>query len=110
MPATPTTESSGTQTATINTEHSLAAPTTNGIRVLIVDVGAMAANDTVELRIKMKVLTGGVERLAYFATFSNVVFTPIVPSLAVPMPEGGTFTLKQTTGTGRAFPWRILLL
>src|SRR3989442_36737 len=101
-------ESSGTQTATISTEHSLAAPTTANVRILVVDTNAMANGDVLELRIKQKVLSGGTERVAFYAAFANVQFEPILISLPVAQFRGGTFTLTQTAGTGRAFPWQIL--
>lgn len=103
-------ESSGTQTAVIGTEHSLAAPTTNKTRVLRVDCGAMVAGDTVELRIKTKVLSGGVEREQQNVTYANALGSPIVESIPISSNQGATFTLKQTTGTGRAFPWAVLTL
>ena len=103
-------ESSGTQTAIINTEHQLAAPTTNKTRVLRVDLGAMVGGDTVEIRIKTAVLSGGTVREQQNVTYANVVGSPIVESIPISSNQGATFTLKQTTGTGRSFPWAILTL
>lgn len=103
-------ESSGTQTATISTEHSLAAPSTNKTRVLRVDLGAMVAGDTVELRIKTPVLAAGTVRDQYYQTYVGLIGTPIIESVPVSSNQGATFTLKQTTGTGRAYPWAVLTL
>lgn len=103
-------ESSGTQTATINTEHQLAAPTSNKTRVLRVDLGNLAAGDTVEIRIKTAVLAAGTVREQQNWTYANVVGSPIFESIPVSSDVGATFTLKQTTGTGRAFPWKVLTL
>lgn len=103
-------ESSGTQTAVINTEHSLAAPTTNKTRVLRIDLGNMVAGDTVEIRIKTAVLAGGTVREQQNWTYANVVGSPIFESIPISSDVGATFTLKQTTGTGRAYPWKILTL
>lgn len=103
-------ESSGTQAATISTEHDLATPTTAKTRVLSVDMNALAAGDVVELRIKAKVTSGGTERLAYLAVFAGPITEPTVFSVPVPMVRGGTFSLKQTAGTGRSFPWEVLTL
>lgn len=103
-------EFSGTQTAVINTEHSLAAPTTAKTRVLSVDLSNMVAGDTVELRIKAKVLTGGTIREAYTATYSHAQGAPVVFSVPVAGMYGSTFTLKQTAGTGRSFDWSVLTL
>jgi hypothetical protein len=103
-------ESSGTQTAVIGTEHSLAAPSTNKTRVLRVDLGAMIAGDTVELRIKTAVLAAGTVRDQYYLTYTNAVGVAIVESVPISSDVGATFTLKQTTGVGRAFPWKVLTL
>jgi hypothetical protein len=103
-------ESSGTQTATVTTEHTLAAPSTNKTRVLRVDLGAMVAGDTVELRIKTAVLSGGTVREQQNWTYANVVGSPIFESIPISSNQGATFTLKQTTGTGRAYPWAVLTL
>jgi hypothetical protein len=103
-------ESSGTQTATISTEHQLAAPSTSKTRVLRVDLGAMVAGDTVELRIKTAVLAAGTVRDQHYLTYVNAVGVPIVESVPISSNQGATFTLKQTTGTGRSYPWAVLTL
>jgi len=103
-------ESSGTITATINTEHSLAAPSTNKTRVLRVDLGALVAGDVVELRIKTTVLAAGTVREQHCLTYCHALGQPIVESVPISSNQGATFTLKQTAGTGRAFPWAVLTL
>lgn len=103
-------ESSGTQTAIIGTEHTLASPTTNQTRVLRIDLGAMIAGDTVELRIKTAVLAGGTVRDQHYLTYVNTVGVAIVETVPISSDVGATFTLKQTTGTGRAYPWKVLTL
>lgn len=102
---------SGSQTATINTEHILsgAAITTPGIYQLKVDLGALVAGDVVELRMYGKVRATDTERLMW----GPVSYGPIVPSgLIAVSPADVTaasvkFTLKQVAGTGRAFPWAV---
>ncbi len=106
----PVRESSGTQAATIGTEHVLAAPTSARSRVLIVDVVALAPGDLVELRIKTHALAGGTDRTVYTAAYAGPVTDPMVVSVPIPLVDGGAFTLKQTTGTGRSFPWAVLAL
>ena len=103
-------ESTGTQSATLDTEHSLATPATAKTRVMLVDLTNLVAGDVVILRIKTKVLTGGSAILAYQATFAGPVSTPACPSVPVACPFGGTFTLEQTDGTGRSYDWAILTL
>jgi hypothetical protein len=103
-------ETSGTQTATIGTEHDLATPSTAKTRVLIVDAAALAATEVLELRIKAPVLSGGTVSLVTLAGFTGALAEPHIQSPPVVMPQGGTFTLRQVSGTGRAFPWAILTL
>lgn len=99
---------SGTQTATIGTEHTLATNTSGKTVVLVVDTGNMANGDILELRLKTKVLSGGTSRLAYIATYSNIQATPQKYSVPVPANIEIVATLKQTAGTGRNYPWSLL--
>jgi hypothetical protein len=103
-------ESSGTQTAVIATEHTLAAPATSKTRVLRVDLGAMVSGDIVELRIKSAVLSAGTVRDQYYQTYANAIGVPIIESVPITSTQGATFTLKQTAGTGRAYPWAVITL
>ena len=112
-------KSSGSQTATLDTEHTLLATTDPGVYVLSVDVSALAVNtassqghpEIVELRVKKKVRTGDTIRQVYFATLlGGALVNPIIESPPISAPFGATFTLKQittTSGTGRAFPWSV---
>jgi len=108
----PTPAGSGTQTATIGTEHTLLTTTTPGDYALKVDKNAMQAGDSLELRIYDTVLSGGVSRVAYKYSSSGAQPTDDMIAISVPIPIdiGVTFTLKQTAGTGRAFPWKVLSL
>jgi hypothetical protein len=104
-------ESSGTQTATLTTEHTLDAPSTGGSRVLTVDAAALVAGETLRLRIKEPCLSGGTERVTRDVSFPGPMTSePIIKSPPFDMPHGGTFTLTQTGGTGRSFPWRVVKL
>lgn len=100
---------SGTQTATIDTEHTLATITTAGVFQLLVDVVNMVDGDELELRIDIKVLTGSTARTIFHATYAheqgvdaNVVISPPIPSV-----YSIAFTLLQDVGTGRSFDWAI---
>ncbi len=107
---------SGTQTATINTEHILSAPNSAGNFRLILDLSVLADGDVVELRAYQMVLTGGTSRVAdvIFKYGAQPVDEQIFQSLEVPNELTDTnavkFTLKQTAGTGRAFPWKVMNL
>lgn len=104
------TADSGTQTATISTEHSLSTQTNAKTYVLQVDTINMALGDKLELRIKEKVLTGGTARVAYFARYVHVQAQPIKISIPCPSMFSLEATLKQTAGTGRNFDWALLTL
>ena len=106
----PTNITDGSQTATISTEHTLATDTTNKTYVLVVDTGAMVAGDVTELRIYTIVRSGGTERLAYIQVFRDTQNEPIKYSVPVPADISCKVTLKQTAGTGRAYPWKLLSL
>ena len=60
------------------------------------------------------VLTSGTSRVAYLARFFDVQPTDDLIKLSVPISNELTdsgalrFTLKQTAGTGRAYPWKVL--
>jgi hypothetical protein len=106
-----TENTSNSQTAVIGTEHTLATVTAAGIYVLRVDINNLAANDIVELRVYTKARNGtDTERMIH----GPATYGPIVPDQklvdSVPIMATGDFkaTLKQTAGTGRAFPWVIL--
>lgn len=102
-----TLDSSGSQTAVINTEHTLATPNTNATYVLSVDTVNMANGDLLELRAYDMVDATNyreVFKLTYQHNQGNrngKLFPPIAVTTQA------KFTLKQTAGTGRAFPWSI---
>ena len=107
---------SGTQAATLTTEHTLvSSDTTFATIILAVDTSAMVygdasnAHDELELRIKMKVLTGGSELLVFLATYVGAQTEPVKVSIPVTSPYSYSVTLKQTTGAaGRSFPWHVV--
>lgn len=103
---------SGSQTATINTEHTLngtSPETTDGIYQLVVDLNAMALGDILELRIKEKARSGDTQRTVWTAVISHDQHadSELFMSPSLILLHGWDMTLKQTAGTGRAFPWSI---
>ncbi len=103
-------EESGTQTATISTEHVLngtSPNTVDGVYSFWVSTENMVAGDTLELRIKEKVISGGTQLLVSIATISGVQADKAWTSPSLILFHGWDFTLKQTAGTGRNFPWSI---
>jgi hypothetical protein len=112
-----TAQGSGTQTAVIGTEHTLLDVAIAGTFTLHVDLVTMAAGDIVELRVYQMVLTAGTRRTAYFQNFvDDQGGDDTYPQIAISVPisneltDAGAlrFTLKQTAGTGRAFPFKVL--
>lgn len=99
---------SGTQTATITTEHALATSTVNGTFIFETDLTNLALGDTVELRIKGITLSGGAAGQMWKATFNGPQTNVRVQSMAIASDISLNITLKQTVGTGRAFPWKLL--
>lgn len=102
----------GSQTATINTEHVLnttTPETTDGVYQVFVDCDAMAVGDAVEIRIKEKVQSTGTQRTLIVGTFAHdpSADDPVWVSPTFLLLHGWDVTLKQTAGTGRAFPWSI---
>lgn len=105
---------SGTKTAEIGVEHVLQKVAEAGVYTFHVDTNAMAAGDTLELRIYQMVLTAGTARVAYFQNFQGAQVSDDLIKISVPISneltdsEALKMTLKQTTGTGRAYPWKVL--
>jgi len=97
-----------TQTAIIDTEHTLDTETDSGVYILVVDLNELTYGDTVILRIKTKNQTGSTSRLSYEATFSNVQSEMNKYSPAIPVDTEIICTLEQTDGTGRDFDWNLL--
>jgi hypothetical protein len=108
-------QGSGTQAATIGTEHTLLDVAIAGVFSFHVDSNAMVAGDILELRIYQIILTGGTRRVAYYSgPYTDLQPTDDKIKISVPIANDLTdagalrFTLKQTAGTGRSFPWKVL--
>lgn len=112
--ANPAAHATGTQSATVTTEHFLTSPNAVGTYTLHVDLVNMAAGDFVTLRVYQMVLTSGTQRVVYIATFQGV--QPVDDRIAVSVPIGNEltdtnslrFSLTQDLGTSRDFPWKVL--
>jgi hypothetical protein len=103
------TKASGSQTATIGTEHTLLDTADSGIYRLKVSLVNLANEDIVELRYYDKVRSGDSYTVVYYSAYANAQGADgaEVISPALECPNGAKFTLKQTSGTGRAFPWAV---
>lgn len=105
--SSPVVSASGSQTATISTEHTLSTITTAGTYQLAVDTANMVAGDEVELRVYGKARSSDTERLMYYASFTMAQASPLKMSVPIISPHYFRASLKQTAGTGRAFPWAV---
>jgi len=113
---------SGTQAATLGTEHILHSSASAAIYVLTVDTADMLNNDAVELRLYSRNLSGdNRDHLAYDVSYAHKQGDDAPPAtgsggangatvkISIPVPAAYHFTatLKQTGTQGRSFPWRI---
>lgn len=100
-------DSTGSQTATISTEHTIATPTAAGTYVFEVDTVNLVLGDLLELRVYDKI-DGTNYRQVWKGAYQHVQINnaKVSPPLAL-AGAGAKFTLKQTAGTGREFPWSV---
>ena len=112
MAVTSVATGSSTQTSGGAETNFAAASATSGVWVIAVDLGLMANGDVIELRV-YNIIGGGSERLSYYAVYANAQAQPGKYSVPVPSNGGGDtirFTIKQTAGTTRACPYRIMTI
>ena len=105
-----TSQASGSQTAVLTTEHTLATITDAGTYVLLVDTVNMALEDKLTLRAKVKIKSDGTTRLAYEANYEHKQTEFGKISIPVPSIHELIFTLEQNGGTGRVYVWEIIKL
>ncbi len=101
-----TVDASGSQTAVINTEHILDSPTTNATYVFEVDTVNLVNGDLVELRC-YDMVDGSNFRQMWKGTYQHVQINIAKASPPLAVTTQAKFTLKQTAGTGRIFPWSV---
>lgn len=103
-------KTSGSQTATITTEHTLATVTDAGTYELNVDVSAMVGGttpDIVVIREYGKARSSDTERLIKAYTLVGAQTETLIKTVPRISPHHFKVTLTQTQGTGRAFPWAV---
>lgn len=103
-----TLEASGTQTATLTTEHTLTTLSSSKPLQFVVDAANLAAGEQLRIRIKTKTLSAGTTRVFDEAWFFGVQGTPILVSPPILSDQEYVVTLTQYNGTGRSFPWKVL--
>jgi hypothetical protein len=105
---------SGTQTATVGTEHFVSSPNVAGVFVFTVELTAMLAGDILELRAYKMTVTGGSSDVYAFAQIAGArptddqVWTCVPLSNALTDTNALRFSIKQVGGTSRTFPWEVL--
>ncbi len=101
-----------TQTAVIGTEHFVANVNQAGIYILEVDTVNMVAGDALELRAYRITLSGGTVRLSEIMTYYGAQEIPHKRCFPISNDHADAqalrFSIKQTFGTGRNFPWKVL--
>lgn len=112
MAATNTLKSSGTQAATVGTEHYLLSTSDNGTYILIVNAENMVSGDTTELRLYLSTTDGAQPDVCYYGKLQGAQGSDARVYISVPLPSysGCSFTLKQTAGTSRTYQWQVLAL
>lgn len=102
----------GTQTAVINSEHSICTASCEGTFRLVVDLSNMVAGDFTEFRVYQKTVPGGTPRVAYYDAKAGVQPAWAVQLVTDPLDNdlfeacGIDFTLKQVCGTGRQYAFK----
>lgn len=102
----PTVEDSGTITTSAS-EQTLTSITANKTLMLWLDLVNLQAGDTVVVRCKRTVLSGGTARTIITQTYSGVQDPPVVCSPPFTAPHGATFTIQRTAGSDRSIPWSV---
>jgi hypothetical protein len=98
----------GSQTAVINTEHTLDTRSAVGTYQCHINTSNMLNGDVLEVRVYVKARAAdGSALLQQFGTYSNKQTTVIVSPMPV-LASYCYFTIKQTAGTGRAYTWSVL--
>ncbi len=101
---------SGTQVATVGTEHILnttSPETTSGLYELYLDTNALTANDAIQISFKEKVITGGTQHILFLVTLYGIQSSPIFTSGQFMLTHGWDICIKQTLGTSKSFPYSI---
>lgn len=81
--------------------------TSDGIFQAFVDLNALAAGDTFELKVYEKTLSSSTQRLVYSMSFSGVQAEPVAVTPSLVLMNGWDMTLKKLAGTDRSIDWSI---
>lgn len=98
---------STTETSMLNANSTIASNTTAGVYQAFVDLNALAAGDTFQLKIYEKVASGGTQRVVQTVYFTGVQSDPIAVTPSLVLINGWDITLKKIAGTDRSLVWSI---
>ena len=102
---------SGSQTATLTTWHDVdTIVSTPGVYVFSVDMTNLANGETLDIRVKTNIRSVDAQVVEFQASYSHAQAEPGVKTPPVVVADDATFSIRQTGGTGRAFPWATLSL
>lgn len=104
----------GTTTPVVGTENFLSNVNVAGVFTLHVDTINMVAGDVLVIRVYQMVITAGTARVAYITQYQGVQPTDDEIKVSIPIGNELTdsqalrFSINQTFGTARAYPWKVL--
>ena len=102
---------SGTQAATVDTEHTLSTNASAKTFVLLVSACTLSGSDVLELRLYTKVTGVSGSQQAFYGTYVGGLLTnKVLLSPPMPSPTSLTATLKQTAGSGHSYDWSLIVL
>lgn len=100
--------SAGSQTCTIDTEHTLTGSETAALAIQVwLDVNALIFGDLLRVKIKSKARTGDPQRVVFQDFISYAHDDPAWVSPLIVVGHDWDVSIEQTDGTGRAIPWSI---
>lgn len=107
-----TTVASGTLATTVGAEQTLATITGEGAYTLRLDCTAMASGDTLAVRAREVVVSGGTLVLSEEQTLTGAQVPPTQNTVPIAVAAGGTlsFRVHQTAGVSRSIPWAVIKL
>lgn len=97
-------------TTTTGSEQTLASLTKPGVYAFKIDVGNLQSGDTLRIRLKIKVLSGGTVRELYRQDITGAQVAPNILQISVPVASRHQFevSIQRTAGTDRSYPWSVL--
>ena len=101
----------GDQTAVLSTDHDVGSDTASGGYSGRVDVSALQAAETITVCLLTRTRamgTGATERCIAHATLTGAPTTTYILTVEGFCDQGAKLRLKQTGGTGRLYPWKLL--